>query len=120
MHKYINKYRVLQEINLETKKPTTNNSDTFLICKNNIQIFRYDKDNLSIYFPTTNSRLKYEPLLKKFKIELLSDGDFESTFLFKEINFLEVAEIVKPQTKGKSIDPKSKQTVNKLLKFYGK
>ncbi len=120
MHKYIGIYRVFQSVDYDTKKSSCNSDDTFLICKNNVEIFRYDEDNLVIYFPTTNSRKKFISELKKSKIKLtlFCEGDFESTYLFNEKDMLKVCNIVKPQVKGKNIHPNSKSSIKKLVKHY--
>ena len=121
MKKYQSQFRVFQEICLDTKKSSLNELDTYLICKSGIQIYRYDKNTLCILFQTTHSKKKYLPLFKKEKIdvEMYSEGDMESTYTFKESDLMKVAEIVKPQVKGKSKNPKSKSTIKKLLKYHG-
>jgi len=78
-----------------------------LLCKNNNQIFRYNKNTLSLLFTSTNSKNKYLPLLHKenIKIKVFINGDFESIYHFNEVDLPQVAKILKPQTMHKNIFP---------------
>lgn len=118
MNSYIGKYRVFQEINLDTGKPTDNNEDTFLKCKYNSQVFRFDKNTLALLLTTGNSIKKVIPQLQELGVKLdpFVEGDGEAIYHFPEKQLDLVASIVKPMTKGKNISPKSKKTVKKLLK----
>ncbi len=121
MLNYIGTYRVFQQLNLSTQKPSSNDNDTYLKCKNNLQIYRHDKDNLAIYLPTTNIQNKYLPELNKLiKLDLLSEGDFEATYLFKESDLEKITYLIKPQIQGKNIHPKSVKTAKKQLKYNNK
>jgi len=82
-----------------------------LLCKNNNQIFRYNKNTLSLYFISTNSKNKYLPLLQKenIKIKKFIDGDFESIYHFPEEQLSQVAIILKLQTMHKNIFPNFEQ-----------
>ncbi len=131
MNKYIGKYRVFGEINIDTGKSSDNPDDTYLLCKNNIQVYRHYgdtdsekeiKNKLAILFPTTSSRNKILPLLKKsnIQLELYFDGEIESIYTFSEKDSDIVFGILKPQVKGKDVKPDSVVTVRKLIKYYAK
>jgi len=107
LKKYIGIYRVFPEVCLDSGKPSTNQDDTYLKCKNNNQIYRYNKNTLAILFTSTKSKNKYLPDIEKLKVKirLLSEGNFESIYLFPEKDLAKVASILKPQTKGKNINP---------------
>jgi hypothetical protein len=118
INKYIGKYRVFQEIDLESGKASKNTDDTYLKTKYKSQIYRYDDNTLAILFVTSKSPINILPQLKKLNInvEMLSEGDSESIYLFDEKDIKKVASILKPQIKGKNISSKSVKTSKKLMK----
>lgn len=99
-------------------KPSKNNDDTFLKCKYNSEIYRYNEDTLALYLTSTNTANNVIPKLKEagVKLTLHIEGDTEYIYLFPEKDIDKVAAIMKPQIKGKNIQAKSKKTARLLAK----
>ena len=91
---------------MDNGKQTTNKHDNYLKHKTG-QIFRYDKNTLSLLLLSTNARNKYLPLLDEAKIKYKEhiSGDSEYIFHFPESQLDTVAKIVKLQGKGKHTYP---------------
>lgn len=109
---------MFHEINMETGRPSDNDFATFLKGRYNTEIYRYDGKILAIYFSSNRTVNNLIPLFKELGVKLTkeSEGDFESVYLFSEKDISKVAKILKFQTKGKNISPKSKKTAKRLLK----
>lgn len=113
MRKYVGTYRVYPELDLETGKLV---EEFYLKCKNNVEIFRYNKKELGILFPARNTLNKMLPILKKKKIKVkkISEGDSESIYAFKEKDLSEIAKILNIFIRGKFVDPMDKRNRKKL------
>lgn len=119
INKYIGTYRVFQEIDLTTKKPSSNSDDTYLKGKYNTQIYRWDKNKLCIYFPSGRSATNIIlPLFKEaeIKYKLHINCDTECVYMVSESDIDKIHSILKFNTKGKNIQAKSKRTAAKLAK----
>jgi len=121
INKYIGTYRILPTLTLDGEL-SKNIDDVFLLGKYKIQVYRYDKNTLSIYFLNNQTVNNVIPQLRELgiNIELYLEGDFESIYHFKECEIEKVNEIVKFQTKGKNIQAKSVKTKRKLQKLNDK
>jgi len=119
MHKYIGTYRVFQAIDNDGK--AKNNDDTFLKCKYDSQIYRWDNKTLALYLTSTNTDNNVMPKLKKEGVVFTPyiEGDGEYVYFFPEEYIKKVASIMKPQIKGKNVSPKSIQTRRILAKKAG-
>ena len=110
---------MFREIDLTTNKPSANEDATYLIGKAKLECSRYNDTTLSIYFPsgvsTTNKIL---PLLEELgvKMELYLDLDGESVYLMPEDQIHIAHKVLKFQTKGKNIPPKSVRTTRRQSK----
>lgn len=115
--KYVGTYRVFQAINLDGTL-SKNEDDTYLKCKYNTQVYRYNKDTLAILFVANRTVKNMLPVLKKAGVHLRlhTKGDYESTYLFPEEELEKLAKIMKPITKGKNIKPNSVRTQRILAK----
>ena len=121
INKYIGTYRILPTLTLDGEL-SKNIDDVFLLGKYKIQVYRYDKNTLSIYFLNNQTVNNVIPQLRELgiNIELYLEGDFESIYHFKECEIEKVNKIVKFQTKGKGIQAKSVKTKRKLQKLNDK
>lgn len=119
--KYIGTYRVFQEIT-DDGKASPNKNDSFLRCRYNIQIYRYNTDTLAMIFFSNQTANNILPQLKEQEVKLikLNQGDMESTWLFSEKDIHKVAKVVKPQIKGKDLSPSCAATRRILQKDYKK
>ena len=117
INNYIGTYRVFQEITIDGK-PSDNTDATFLKCKYNSQMYRYNNKTLALHLTTGNSIKNVIPQLEVLgvKLELFVEGNSEAVYLFPEKQISLVAEIIKPMTKGKNIKPKSVKNVRRLEK----
>lgn len=84
------------------QEKTTNENDTYLKCKSNTHIYRYNDTMLAIQFNSNgyaNNRVKD---FKSIGVELQKfvQGDNESVYLFYEKDLSKVADILKPRVKG--------------------
>lgn len=109
MNKYIGKYRVLCERDLETNKPINNGENTYIKCKKNAQVYRYNDEVLVLYVPSRPTALYYEKCLNNacFRYDY---SDYEGQFYFYEENIDKVMEVCKPFVSGKNIKPKNKRS----------
>ena len=103
-----------------TGKISTNEDDTYLkATKYKIEVYRENDTELGIYFPSgvsaTNIIL---PLLDEINIKykLHIDCDIEKVYLVNEECINELHNILKFQTKGKDISPRSIRTVRRQNK----
>lgn len=115
--KYVGTYRVFQAINLDGTL-SKNEDDTYLKCKYNTQVYRHNKDTLAILFVANQTVRNMLPVLKKagVHLQLHTEGDNESIYLFPEKDLKKLAKIMKPLTKGKNIKPNSVRTQRVLAK----
>lgn len=118
--KYVGRFRVFQEITLDGK-PSPNKHDNYIKFRTG-NIYRFDKNTLALLLNTSHAKNTIIPELenKGVKFTVLNDGDFEGIYLFSEKQIDIVTSVVKPQTKGRNISPKSKKTVNRLKKELDK
>ncbi len=94
--KYRGTYRVLMQ------EKTTNENDTYLKCKSNTHIYRYNDTMLAIQFNSNgyaNNRVK-DFKSKGVELQKFVQGDNESVYLFYEKDLSKVADILKPRVKG--------------------
>ena len=120
INKYIGIYRVFAEVDLITKKASTNLDDTYLKGRYKCQVYRYDNNNLCIYFPSGTSSTNI--VLPQFdendiKYKLYIDCESESVYIVSEKDIDKIHFILKFQIKGKNIQARSKKTAKKLLKL---
>lgn len=119
MIKYVGKYRVLAPLDQRTNKITTNKNDTYLLGKYNIQVYRWNKDTLCIYFPTGNSATNIVlPQLDQIgvKYKLYIDADGESIYKVRESDIDKLHSVLHFQIKGKNVNPFSVATARKQIK----
>jgi len=104
MRKYIGTYRVFPEVDLITGKPV---DDLYLKGRNNIRVFRHNDNELGILFLSSRTANSVIADFKKLKVKLtkVSEGDWESIYIFKEKDINDVASILKLQIKNRNIDP---------------
>ena len=120
INRYVGTYRVFAQVDLSTKKTSTNINDTFLKGKHGIQVYRQAKDTLAIYFPggkntyTLDMILQFEELGVKLSLHI--DGDKESVYLFPEESINKIHQIVKFSTQGKNVKPTSIKTARRQIK----
>jgi hypothetical protein len=99
-------------------RPTHNEDDTYIKGRYKTEVYRYNNDTLAVQFITTTSAKITIIKLTKLGIELkkFGQGDYESVYFISENDIDKVNSILKFQTKGAKISPKSKRTVRKLIK----
>lgn len=119
MTDYVGTYRVFAPLDLSTNKVTTNTYDTYLLGKYQIQCYRIKGKTLALYLPTGKNSANI--ILPQFdllgiKYELHIEGDYELVYTFNEKDIEGVHSVVKFQTKGKNLKPKSKSTTTKQIK----
>lgn len=124
--KYIGKYRCFHEIDLTTGKATKNEFANYLLGKSKCEISRYkgnpeDLDSiLAIYFKSGVNVIskKIIPQLEELGVEitLLHDLDNECVYTIFEKDIHIVHKVLKWQTKGKNINPKSILTARRQSK----
>lgn len=107
------------ELDLATNKPSANTDDTYLQGKYKSQIYRYDKNNLCLYFPTgKNASNIILPQLDQLGIkhELFVESETEQVYIVSEKFINQLHSILKFSIKGKNIQAKSVKTARKLAK----
>jgi len=117
--KYVGKYRVMGQLDQRTNKISINKDDTYILGRHNIQVYRWNKNILCVYFPsglsTTNLILpQFDEAGIDYKLYI--DGDKEKVYKVKESDIDKIHSIVHFQIKGKSISPFSVRTERKLVK----
>lgn len=117
MLKYIGIYRVFPAISYDGEI-TTNKDDNYLLGKHKIQLYRWDKNTLCIYFQSNQTVNNIIPLLteKGIQTELFIQGDVESVYKVKESDIHTLHEVIRFQTKGKNIQAKSVKNKRRLQK----
>lgn len=117
MNKYIGTYRVFPTLLLNGEL-SPNREDTYLLGRHKIQVYRWDKNTLCIYFASNQTVNNVLPKAKEMgiKLELYLQGDLESVYKFKEADIHKLHEIVRFQIKGKNIQAKSKKNKRRLQK----
>lgn len=116
IRKYIGTYRVFAPLDYNTGKTTSNEWDNYILGKYHIECYRYDKNTLSVYFPSGRSSTnivlpQFDKLNIKYKLHI--DGDYESIYLISEKDLTKIHSILKFQTKGKDIKPDSIRTARR-------
>ena len=107
MQKYLGIYTLFYEKDILSQKTIidkhTKKNNIYLKGKYNIEIYRYDKSKLSIFFPSTQTSNNIVPQLesKGLKLNLLCEGDSESIYICDEKSIDVLHECVKLQIKGK-------------------
>ena len=121
MLSYIGIYRVFPAI-LTNGELSPNREDTYLLGKHKIQIYRWNKNTLCVYFASNNTVNNILPQLqeKGVQLELYLQGDVESVYKVKESDIHKLHEVIRFQIKGKNIQAKSIKTVRKLRKSISK
>jgi hypothetical protein len=90
MQKYIkSKYVVLQE---------ENGQETYLSCRGNAEIYRYNDDILCLYTPFISSKII--KAMQNIQTDCIK-GDCECIFYFKESDLSKVDKVIKIKTKDK-------------------
>ena len=100
---YKDKYKVVK--NLDSDGRFVNHDDTYIPCRKNVQIYRYNDNTLAIQF---NSKQYAKNRIKDcaevgVKLKLFVEGDYntESVYLFNETELDKVSSIVKARTRRK-------------------
>ncbi|BDR74171.1 hypothetical protein K144316041_p20100 (plasmid) [Clostridium tetani] len=108
MEKSVGKYRVKCERDINNK-PINDGKNTYIKCKSNCQIYRFDDEVLVLYVPSIRRGKNYLKLLKSvcFKYE---SGDKEVLLYFYEKDIEEILKIVQPFIQGRNIKPKNKRS----------
>ncbi|EQB4340322.1 hypothetical protein [Clostridium botulinum] len=108
MKKYIGKYRVLCERDIETNKVINNGENTYIKCYRGIQIYRSTEEILMLYAPFVMQRNKTMDKLKGIEIIDYFNTSLETQIKFYEKDLENVLKIFPPVIKGKDIKPKNK------------
>lgn len=119
IQKYIGTYRVFAEPDLTTGKASKNEDDTYLKGKYKSQIYRYDENNLCIYFPSGKSSTNIVlPQLDDMgvKYDLYIEAETELIYIVSEKDIHKVNEVLHFSTKGKNVQAKSVKTARAILK----
>ena len=118
MNKYLGVYRIFPAVDLITGKPSSNIKDNYILGKHKIQVYRYSKNKLAIYFQSNNTvnNILYQLEAMGITFSLHQEGDLESVYLFDEQHLSKIHQLVHFQIKGKNIQAKSVRTVRKLQK----
>ena len=124
MQKYIGRFRVKTPM-INNNTFTHNKDDTYVRCKNNIEMYRYNNKILALYIPKVTSARKLKEQLWNYLTrntqKIIKDdldkhkkltGD-EWVFYFYEKYIDQVAKIVQPKTGGAKIFPRSKKNLQK-------
>jgi hypothetical protein len=128
MNKYIGKYRVRQQHDVNDEW-TSNEEDTFVLCRGNIQLYRWNDNTLAIYFPigkmqTANtifkSHIQYlDADYKRSVKQSLKDNDLNSIgglalehiMLIEEKHLDKFEKTIFPQTSNRKLKPTSKKNL---------
>lgn len=121
INKYLGVYRVFPTI-LTNGELSPNREDTYLLGKYKIQVYRWNKNTLCVYFASNQTVNNILPQLqeKGVQLELYLQGDTESVYKVKESDIHKLHEVIRFQIKGKNIQAKSIKTVRKLQKSISK
>lgn len=114
---YIGIYRVFPAI-LDNGDISPNKDDNYLLGKYKIQVYRWDKNTLCIYFQSNQTVNNIIPKLKELgvELELYLQGDTEQIFKVHEKYIEQLHEVIRFQTKGKNIQAKSVRNKRRLQK----
>lgn len=115
INKFIGVYRVFPTLMINGEL-SPNRNDTYLLGKYNIQVYRWDKNTLCIYFASNQTVNNVIPKLEELGVKLdpYLQCEGEQVFKFKEPDIEKVHSIVKFQTKGKNIQAKSVKNKRRL------
>lgn len=120
MEKYIGRFRVVSEFDRVTLKPIK--EDTYIVCANDGQIFRFNHNTLAYYRPTRgNSNQMCEKLMLlgvEGVINKSTDGDI--LIHFDESHLEIVAGVFMASTNGCNINPTSIRNLRRLKWFKEK
>ena len=123
---YIGTYKVFyEEVYNENGNPlpSPNEDDSYLLGRSNSQIYRYDQNNLSIYFPKGKSTENVVlPLLDNLNVtyELFVSGYSESIYIVPEKYINELNTVLSFKTKGAKEQLKDHKRKLKELKKQSK
>lgn len=107
-NKYIGKYRILAERDLQTGKPINNGENTYISCYRNIQIHRVGNKILCLVAPFKVQRVFIQEKLKDINLVDFYRTDMETLIWFYEEDLEKILEVFPAKTKGKDIKPKNK------------
>lgn len=128
MNKYIGKYRVRQQYDVNNEW-TSNEEDTFVLCRGDVQLYRWNDNTLAIYFPegktqTANkifkSHIQYldadykrsvKQSLKDNGLTSIGGLAYEHIMLIEEKHLDKFEKTIFPQTINKKLKPMSKKNL---------
>lgn len=121
--KYKSKYRILPEIDKElfdtprliTGEIDPSYDDLYLSCANNVKVYHYNRDVLTVYIPSLKRGHNYlkEVEAKGVPYTNYIETDEEVAFNIKAKNLDDIADILKIRTSGASISPFSSKNLPK-------
>lgn len=95
MLKYKDTYKVIKQKD-KLGNYSNNKEDSYIYCRNGIQIFRYNSDTLCVQFLSNkraNNKIK-ELSDTGVQLTVFQRGDDEQTYIFKESDLNKVADVV--------------------------
>lgn len=107
MEKYVGRYRVLCERDINNK-PINDGKNTYIKCYRNIQIYRVGEQILCLYAPFRVQRVFISERLKDINLVDIYITSMETQIWFYEKDLEKILEIYPPIIKGKDIKPKNK------------
>ena len=107
MRKYIGKYRVLIERDLDTGEPIEFTYINGTGGRKHTKVYRYDNDTLVIYVPTRWVNNIVERVSECITVEKTVEYDGEVDIYIKEVDLHRLDHIFKFKTLGANISPES-------------
>lgn len=124
MNKYKSKFKVVR--NKDNSGAYLDIDDNYIPCYAKAEIYRYSDNTLAVVFQTrqyANNRLK-DFASANIQVKELQYGDSESTYLFSESDFGQVAEIVKARKRKQFSEEHllklKERAINMAQKKWGK
>ena len=121
--KYKSKYRILPEIDystndvprLITTEIDPSYDDLYLSCGNNVKVYHFNRDVLTIYIPSLKRGHNYLKEIESRSVPYTNyiETDEEVSFNIKAKNLDDIADILKIRTSGASISPFSSKNLPK-------
>lgn len=107
---------------------TENLDDTYVVCKNNVEMYRYNDNILALYIPTARTSNKLQKELwhyltnetkEMITYEIKRDNKLsgEWVFYFEEKYIDLIAKMIKPKIGGAKINPRSNGYTNKSYRY---